>query len=504
MKLGTPLACAVAALLTVACATSQSPSKMKMSTPIPADITTPDTVESRIGTLKFNDGFPTDETVQKVYDNLAFQRGVDVFLSAMPGGSTEGLRQGLAGIGVSNNQTVALFEDLMDSKSLFLTGNTESIYSVMWVDLKDGPVVFEVPPDVLGIMDDHWFQYVADFGRVGPDKGKGGKYLLLPPGYKGEPPKGYFVYRSKTYGNLVFWRGFIKDGSTKSAVEATKKYAKVYSLKDAANPPPMNFINVSGKHFNTIGANTYKFYEDINNIVQSEPNDAFSPEVLGKLAALGIEKGKAFNPDARMKKILIEAAAVGNATARSLVLKYPDKSVSYYPGSAWFQGFVGGDYKFQSQPGVDNTDAMVHFLFYATGVTPAMSLKLVGLGSQYAIAATDSKGKPLEGSQTYKVRMPPNIPARDFWSFVVYDNQTRSMLQTDQRFPSIGSEKKGVVSNPDGSVDVWFGPTAPKGRESNWVQTVPGKGWSIALRLYGPEEAWFNKTWRPGEIEQVR
>lgn len=497
----------ITALLVAVTATkiahAQTEKKYKMTTPIPAEITTPDTVESRIGTLKFNDGFPTDETVQKVYDNLAFQRGVDVFLSATPGGSTEGLRQGLASIGVDNNQTVAITEDLMDSKSLFLTPNSESIYSMLWLDVKDGPVVLETPPDVLGIIDDHWFQYVADFGRVGPDKGEGGKYLLVPPGYKGGIPTGYFVYHTKTYGNLVFWRGFLKDGSTKSAVEATKKYARIYSLKDAGNPPPMRFINVSGKHFNTIGANTYKFYEDINHIVQYEPNEAFSPEILGKLAALGIEKGKTFNPDERMKKILIEAAAVGNATARALVLKYPDKDVAYYPGSAWFQGFVGGDYKFQSQPGVDNTDAMVHFLFYATGITPAMSLEIVGKGSQYAIAATDSKGKPLDGSKTYKVHMPPNIPAKDFWSFVVYDNQTRSMLQTDQRFPSIGSEKKGVVSNSDGSIDVWFGPTTPTGHESNWVQTVPGKGWSVALRLYGPEEAWFNKTWRPGEIEQT-
>ena len=373
----------------------------------------------------------------------------------------------------------------------------------MWVDLKDGPLVIETPPDVLGIIDDHWFQYVADFGRVGPDKGKGGKFLLLPPGYKGEVPDGYFVYRPKTYGNLVFWRGFIKDGSTSPAVEATKKHARVYRVKDAGNPPPMKFIDVSGKYFNTIGANTYKFYEDIDNIVQYEPNDAYNPEILGELAALGIEKGKTFNPDARMKKILTEAAAVGNATARTLVFKYPDQGAYYYPHSAWFTGFVGGNYKFQSQPGVSNTDAMVHFLYYATGVTPAMAFKLVGKGSQYAIAVVDSKGRRLDGSKTYKVHLPPNIPARDFWSFVVYDNQTRSMLQTDQRYPSIGNDNSKVVVNPDTSVDVWFGPTAPKGHESNWVQTVPGKGWNVVLRLYGPEEAWFDKTWRPGEIELV-
>ncbi|WP_339502779.1 DUF1254 domain-containing protein [Pseudomonas silesiensis] len=503
LKTTTLLAAALACSLTAGIAAGETAPKMKMTTPIPADITTPDTVESRIGTLKFNDGFPTDETVQKVYDNLAFQRGVETFLTALPGGSMEAFRQGLASMGVKDNQSVLMFEELMDSSSLFLTGNTESIYSLTWVDLKDGPLVFEVPPDVLGFIDNHWFQYVADFGRVGPDKGQGGKYLLLPPGYKGEVPEGYFVYHSKTYGNLLFWRGFMKGGNPKSAVAEIKKHTKVYRLKDAGNPPPMKFVNASGKVFNTIGPNTYKFYEDIDKIVQYEPNEAFSPMILGQLAALGIEKGKTFNPDARMKKILTEAAEVGNATARALVFKYPDKDVALYPGSAWFTGFVGGNYEFQSQPGVDNTDAKVHFIYYATGITPAMALKLVGKGSQYAAAVTDSKGQRLDGGKTYKLHMPPNIPARDFWSFTVYDNQSRSMLQTDQKYPSIGNDKKGVVSNADGSVDVWFGPTAPKGHESNWVQTIPGKGWNVVMRLYGPEEAWFNKTWRPGEIEPV-
>jgi hypothetical protein len=263
----------------------------------------------------------------------------------------------------------------------------------------------------------------------------------------------------------------------------------------------MKFIDVSGKAFNTIGANTYQFYEDLNAVVQYEPNEAYSPEILGTLAAIGIEKGKPFAPDARMKKILTEAVAVGNATARAIVFKSRQKDVYDYPNSAWFTAFIGGDYQFLSQPGVRDLDARVHFLYYATGVTPAMAMKIVGLGSQYAVAAADSEGKPLDGSKTYKIHMPPNIPAKDFWSFVVYDNQTRSMLQTDQQFPSIGSQQKGVVVNPDTSVDVWFGPSAPKGHEANWVQTVSGKGWNVLLRLYGPGQSWFDKTWKPGEFE---
>jgi len=150
---------------------------------------------------------------------------------------------------------------------------------------------------------------------------------------------------------------------------------------------------------------------------------------------------------------------------------------------------------------VRNLAARVLYSYNYTGVTPAMAFEMVGIGSQYVMATTDSRGRPLEGARTYKIQLPPNIPARDFWSFVAYDNQSRSMLQTDQQFPSIGSKNKDIVINADGSVAAWFGPKAPKGHESNWVQTVPGRGWSVLLRLYGPEKAWFDKTWKPGEFE---
>ncbi|TIU08928.1 MAG: DUF1254 domain-containing protein, partial [Mesorhizobium sp.] len=169
-----------------------------------------------------------------------------------------------------------------------------------------------------------------------------------------------------------------------------------------------------------------------------------------------------------------------------------------------FTGFVGGNHEFLLQPGVRYLDARVLFHYYATGITPAMAIKRVGIGSQYAGATTDKDGKPFDGGKTYKIHLPPNIPAKEFWSFVAYDNQTRSMLQTDQQFPSIGSDKKDIVINADSSVDVWFGPTAPEGHEANWVQTVPGKGWNVLLRLYGPLESWFDKTWKPGEFELVQ
>jgi hypothetical protein len=169
-------------------------------------------------------------------------------------------------------------------------------------------------------------------------------------------PEGYFVMRSKTYGNAFIWRGFLVNGTTKPAVEATKKFAKVYLLAQEKNPPPMKFINFSGKVFNTIHANDFTFFEEVNHVVQEEPNDALDPETLGVLASIGIEKGKPFVPDDRMKKILAESVAVGNATARALVFKNRVKDAYFYPKSAWCTPFVGGSYEFLAQPGVRNLD----------------------------------------------------------------------------------------------------------------------------------------------------
>ncbi|TWU45875.1 hypothetical protein Q31b_10510 [Novipirellula aureliae] len=245
----------LALVLSLAAATivhAETPPKIKMTTPIPESITTPAKIESRIGTLEFPQGYATDNTAETLYEYLEFMHGVEAFLYALPGASVHAFGRGIKSEG-GDNQTVLIFEQLLDSRSLFLTANTESIYNAMWLDLKDGPLVIESPPDILGIVNDHWFRYVGDIGNAGPDKGKGkgkgGKYLLLPPGYKGEVPEGYFVFRSPTFQNLYFWRGFIKDGSTATAVENAKRFAKVHPLAAAKNPPPMKFIDVSGKAF---------------------------------------------------------------------------------------------------------------------------------------------------------------------------------------------------------------------------------------------------------------
>ncbi|MCH8962329.1 MAG: DUF1214 domain-containing protein [Bacteroidetes bacterium] len=221
--------------------------------------------------------------------------------------------------------------------------------------------------------------------------------------------------------------------------------------------------------------------------------------------AIGIVKGKPFKPDARMKKLLTEAVAIGNATARAIVFQPREKDAYIYPDSdsGWVMVYAGKDVFFEVD-GARNLDARTMFHYPYTAVTPAMAIQMVGVGSQYAIAAVDADGNYLDGSKTYSVTLPTGIPAKDFWSFVIYDPQTRSLLQTPRTaFPSLSSQSGQVEMNADGSSTIWFGPEAPAGKEQNWIQTVPGKGWFVILRLYGPLESWFDRTWRPGELEPV-
>jgi len=486
--------------------------KMKMTTPIPKEITTPDKVKTRLGTLNFKNGMPDQVTMDKLWENLDFSRAVEVYLNTLSGVSIYTARQGQRDIGVPDN-TIMTMETMMDSTGMYLTPNTVTPQSWITLDLKNGPIVLELPPKVLGLLDDMWFRYVTDLGFTGPDKGKGGKYLFLPPEYKGDVPEGYFVVKSPTYGLWGAWRNFAVDGDVTPALENIKKYAHIYPLSEAGKPhAELKNKNGSYVQINTIPPNTYLFWEYLNQLVQEEPAGSYGPELTGQMAAIGIVKGKPFNPDARWKEILTEAVAVGNATARTISMA-PRAAETYFYGktSAWYTPFMWGS-EFEEN-GARILDGRIGFHYFATGITPAMAKTKVGEGSAYMCVGKDSKGDWFDGGKTYKLTLPANIPQKNFWSMTIYDTQTRSLLQTDYPYPAIGSgagfpkdgSPNGVVQqNADGSTDVYFGPEPPAGKKSNWIQTVPGRGWFSMLRLYSPLQPWFNKTWRPGEVELVK
>ena len=485
---------------------TQSP-EMKMTTPIPKNITTPDKVKTSIGKLKFFDGVPTEDTVEKVYDYVDRARAVEVFINMMPAVSMYHLRQGMRDIDLNNSNQILIAEQLGDSKPLVLTWNNTSLYTWGFLDLKkDGPTVVEVPPGVLGVFNDMYFRYIADIGAAGQDKGKGGKYLVLPPDYQGDVPKGYFVVRSKTYGVWNFMRGYVEKG-VKEATDRIKNNLKVYPLAKKGNPPKMEFINMSGlAEYQTIPPNDFSFYESLNNLIQEEPIGWLDPEDTGLIASIGIVKGKPFNPDERMKQILTDAVAIGNAYARANTVFPRDPGHRVYQGtdSEWVMAFPNKDTYFLKD-GARRFDSRLWMHYNAVVVTPAMALTRPGAGSDYLIAGLDSKHRALDGGKTYKLHVPPNVPVKNNWSVTIYDTQTRSMLQTDQKYAGINSLGEGQKKNADGSVDVYFAPELPKGVDKrNWIQSIPGKSWFIIFRAYGPLQPWLDKTWRPGELELVK
>jgi hypothetical protein len=517
---------------------------------VPSSITTPDRVESRIGTLEFKDGMPSSETLAKVYDNLDFTHAFEAFVNTLQGVSMQAARKGFAVAGVKDNEVV-IFTEFMDSKSLLLTGNADTVYVIGFLDLSKGPMVLEVPPGLLGAADDAWYRWVIDLGLPGPDRGLGGKYLIVPPGYDGPLPEGgFFTARARTTGVVWFGRMFLEDNSPKPAVETIRKFTKIYRyepggvgtplaeflsgkirLGRVAPPSETVFHEGSGKAINTIPPNDFSFYEMLNEVVQREPATSLDPELMGPLAAIGIVKGKPFAPDARMKKILTEAVAVANATARSLVMNPRDESWAYYPASAWVSPMFTCGYDFETPipviegpvrngqripEGVRPFPATGHraldartFYFYSNvAISPAMEMRLTGVGSQYLYGMRDATKQYLDGAQTYKVTLPKGIPAASFWSLTLYDNQSRSMLDTPQRYPRAGSQSypsPAAELSADGSTTVYFAPKQPEGiKRGNWIQTMPGKGYFALLRLYSPLEPFFDKTWRPSEIELVR
>ena len=387
-----------------------------------------------------------------------------------------------------------------------------------------------------------WWGWIIDFGLPGPDRGEGGRFLLVPPDYDGPlPDSGFHVGHSRTSRALLLGRSFLTDNDPAPTVETIKSTLKLYPyapgnagtsigtlLEGHVRPgPPVRvpetvFVEGTGKAFNTVPPSDFSFFELMNEAVQDAPAGSTDAALLGQLAAIGIVKGQPFEPDERMRRTLEEAAAVGSATSRTLFFDpRATEGFAYYDDSAWFNMLWVGGYTFETPPplvtdegikpfpatGIRKLHSRTSFLYAATGITPAMCMRLTGVGSQYLMAVRDANGDPLDGTRNYEITLPADIPAARFWSITLYDNQTRSMLETPQRFPRAGSQSfptPAATANDDGSTTVTFGPERPSDSpEGNWIQTTEGKGWFPILRLYSPLQSFFDKSWRVGEIEPV-
>jgi hypothetical protein len=462
-------------------------------------------IETRIGTLEYKGGYPTEKTIQAAYDQLDVQRATQAYLEFMPMASVNSIFEAHIrdyGRKTASDVSVYVEQGIGKAGATGLTYNTESIYATAHTDLNiDGPTVVETPPNVLGIVDDGWQRWLEDLGLAGPDQGKGGKYLLLPPGYEGDVPEGYFIVRCPTYRNWVMVRGFVEDtGTGQDALDYYRKHFRIYPLESGPRKDS-TYTSATFKGGNTTHPRDVTYFDLLNKVAQYEPASAFTPYQLGLLKALGIEKGKPFSPDARMKALLAEGIVIGDSIAKANAYANRLEGVRRYPDRKYEYLFIGGRHDFMSGDALW-LDARTLFHYEAIVVTPAMTRKMVGVGSQYLAAYRDADDNFLMGDHTYKLRLPKGIPAKNFWSVTAYHPDTRSLLQNGQDKPSVSMYDQPEV-NADGSIDIWFAPEAPAGREKNWIRTIPGEGWEILFRLYGPLEPYFDKTWVPDDIIKV-
>lgn len=465
-----------------------------------------DNIDTRYGKLEFPGGYPTEATIKKVYDELDLQRATQLYLDMYPALSMHGMLKGnIRDYGVNSSSVISVTANRLDSKGMYLTGNTESIYLFLVLDLKkDGPTVVEVPQGVMGPLDDHNFLFVADVGPTGMDKGKGGKYLIIPPGYDGDIPEGYFVVNSKTYANFSFLRAN-KDivGEGERAMKFVRENCKVYPLE--TGPRENKYQNVSGVDMNSLVPENAEAFTWMYELISYEPAEAFGKELLGRLESIGIKKGEDFNPDTRMVNIMNQAALEAVAMSRVIAFNNRDENGKVYKDREWESPYITNNSTFYEDDYID-IEARQVFHFTADGITPAMAARMPdGLGSRYQTTYKDKNGDFLDGNKNYKLRMLPNVPVAMFWSVTVYDPYSRCEIKTTQPYPSVSSQKEPKPAlNDDGSVDIYFSNELPEGiAEQNWVQTLPDQGFFVYIRYYGPTAEFHNQSWIPNDVELI-
>jgi len=458
------------------------------------------TIKSRISDIKLDNGYPTDKTAKKIYEEIDFQRACQAYLWALPLMGVRNMQLDIKSrFGVGNFDFIDFisFQDKMG----MLTPNATTPYSMAYPSMKDtGPLVVEIPPGpTAGGIADFWQRPISDTGQTGPDKGAGGKYLVLGPNDPDMNPKGYFVVRSPTVNVWIAQRALDPDlEKAKATIAAFKVYP--YKLKDS--PPPAKHISPNGKAWEGQQATGLKFWQDLSDIIQEEPVHERDRMMLGMLQPLGIEKGKPFNPTEAQKKILIDASQVGEVMARTIAYEKRFAGVKVWPNRRWETSLYLKEVN-QEAPSHTQFDERSSWFYEAIGVSVGMMGRTVGAGQVYLEATKDAKGNWLEGGKTYTMHVPPNVPVAQFWSFTIYDNETRTFVNTGT-LPD-RSSRANIVKNTDGSVDLYFGPKVPSGKpESNWIKTIPGRGWFSYFRLYGPLQAYFDRSFVLPDIEQIK
>jgi len=454
---------------------------------------------------KFKGGYPTSTATKKALEDADYQRAITAYRFWYPAVSVEGIFNGGRVAGIKDNENLLIMS--CGPRQVAFTPNSDTPYGAGTLDLTDGPYVIELPPGpFIGLVDDHYQGWVLDMGIPGPDAGKGGKHLILPPGYKGEIPEGYYVGKSASYKALIAVRSLPQNGDVKGALDALRRI-KIYPLATAANPKLATFIDVSDKHTDSTclkWEDNIQYWAKLHEIISAEPLvEKFLP-MYGLLSALGIEKGKPFAPDARMKRILERAARAGRdqLLISAFASNRPDRIA--WPDRQWeWAGLVPGSAQFETSAGID-LEARDRWFAQAIVTSPAMFRRSAGAGSLYWLGVRDKKGAFLDGSKTYKLSVPQPVPGKLFWSVTVYDVETRSEVQTDQDKAALRSlfELKDVSTTAP--TDLYFGPKAPAGKEGRWIKTIPGKGWFVYFRIYGPEAPAFDGSWKPGDFEVVK
>lgn len=457
------------------------------------------------GEYEFTLGYPNDESIKRAYDDADYSRALEAYKFFYPTVSGAAIVRGNEEIGVAPNKVFAILD--CAPEQLVFTANSDTPYGPLLLDLSIGPIVVELAPGPLIVCSmDINQRWVADMGLPGPDEGKGGKHLLIGPGYQGAVPgEGYYVHRASSNRQIVGARSLPVGGDVKAAKERLKTI-KVYPLETVSGWKEPQWLDVTGKSQDTTPVeweDNIKFWEVLHETLEAEPAYQGYHNEYGALAALGIEKGKPFKPDARLKSILEKAARVANAQMRVQAFgdRRPDRSP--WPDRQWqWASLRYEDGDFNTQDRLD-LEAREKWFYQAVGASPAMFRRDAKAGSLYWLGLRDKSGAYLDGGRSYKLTVPLPVPGKLFWSVTVYDTASRSQILTDQKKAALRSlfELKDLSGK---SVDLHFGPIAPKGEDDRWIKTIPGKGWFTYFRIYGPEAAAFNGVWKPGDFEAVK